>query len=104
MQQVAAFLYMFQASSTHHQEYKILTRQPPVQVVIFAGRSSFRHIRDDTVCVFRKVYIGWGGNISHPSSDQYLPEYAYSFVPNMTDLPANITTCSGGCRVSILYY
>jgi hypothetical protein len=36
----ADFLYMFQASSTHHQEYKILTQQPPVQVVKVAGRSS----------------------------------------------------------------
>jgi hypothetical protein len=30
----ADFLYMFRASSAHHQEYKLLTRQPPVQVVI----------------------------------------------------------------------
>jgi len=44
----ADFLYMFRASSAHHQEYKILTRQPPVQVVIVAGRSSLRHIRDET--------------------------------------------------------
>ena len=27
----ADFLYMFGASSAHHQEYKILTRQPPVK-------------------------------------------------------------------------
>ena len=32
----ADFLYMFRASCTHHQEYKILTRQPPVQVVTVA--------------------------------------------------------------------
>ena len=32
----ADFLYMFRASSTHHQEYKILTRQPPVQVPVQA--------------------------------------------------------------------
>ena len=32
----ADFLYMFRASCAHHQEYKILTRQPPVQVVMFA--------------------------------------------------------------------
>jgi len=43
----ADFLYMFRASSAHHQEYKILTRQPPVQVVISAGRSSLRHIRGE---------------------------------------------------------
>ena len=54
MQQDADFitadlLYMFRASSAHHQEYKILTRQPPVQEVIVAGRSSLRHIRDETV-------------------------------------------------------
>jgi len=41
MQQDADFitadlLYMFRASSAHHQEYKILTRQPPVQVVMVA--------------------------------------------------------------------
>jgi hypothetical protein len=81
----ADFLYMFRASCTHHQEYKILTRQPPVQVVMVAGGSSLRHIRDETVCVFRKVLIRWGGDISHPPSDQYLPEYAYSFVPNMAE-------------------
>jgi hypothetical protein len=55
------FLYMFRASSAHHQEYKILTRQP--QVVMVAGGSSW------------------------PSEDP----------------PATITTCTGGCRVSILY-
>ena len=27
----ADFLYIFRASCAHHQEYKILTRQPPVQ-------------------------------------------------------------------------
>ena len=59
----ADFLYMFQASCTRHQEYKILTWQPPVQVVMVVGGSSLRHIRDETVCIFR--------------------EYAYSFVPNM---------------------
>ena len=44
----ADFLYMFRASCTHHQEYKILTLQPPVQVVMFAGGSSLSHIRDET--------------------------------------------------------
>ena len=39
---------MFRASCAHHQEYKILTRQPPVQVVMVAGGSSLRHIRDET--------------------------------------------------------
>jgi hypothetical protein len=37
----ADFLYMFRASCAHH-EYKILTRQPPVQVVMIAGGSSLR--------------------------------------------------------------
>jgi hypothetical protein len=44
----ADFLYMFRTSCAHHQEYKILTRQPPVQVVMVAGGSSLRHIRDGT--------------------------------------------------------
>ena len=44
----ADFVYMFRASCAHHQEYKILTRQPPVQVVMVAGGSSLRHIRDET--------------------------------------------------------
>ena len=30
----ADFLYVFRASCAHHQEYKILTQQPPVQVVM----------------------------------------------------------------------
>jgi len=30
----ADFLYMFRASCAHHQEYNILARQPPVQVVM----------------------------------------------------------------------
>ena len=47
----ADFLYMFRALSAHHQEYKILTRQPPVQVVMVAGGSSLRHIRDETLHV-----------------------------------------------------
>jgi len=41
----AYFLYMFRASSAHHQEYTILTRQSPVQVVTVAGRSSLRSFR-----------------------------------------------------------
>ena len=50
MQQDADFitadcLYMFRAPSAHHQEYKIPTRQPPVQVVVVAGGSSLRHGR-----------------------------------------------------------
>ena len=45
----ADFLYMFRASSAHHQEYKILSRLPPVQVGMVAGGSSLRHIRDETV-------------------------------------------------------
>ena len=44
----ADFLYMFRASCAHHQEYKILTRQPPVQVIMVAGGSSLRRIRDET--------------------------------------------------------
>jgi len=39
----ADFLYMFRASWAHHQEYKIFTRQPPVQVVMVAAGSSLRH-------------------------------------------------------------
>ena len=44
----ADFLYMFRASCAHHLEYKILTQQAPVQVVMVAGGSSLRHIRDET--------------------------------------------------------
>jgi len=44
----AGFLYMFRASCAHHQENKLLTRQPPVQVVMVAGGSSLRRIRDET--------------------------------------------------------
>jgi hypothetical protein len=45
----ADFLYMFRGSCAHHQEYKTLSRQPPVQVVMFARGSSLRHIRDETI-------------------------------------------------------
>ena len=31
----ADFLYMFRASCAHHQEYKILTRQPVAAVSVF---------------------------------------------------------------------
>ena len=40
----AEFLYMFRALCAHHKEYKILTWQPLVQVVMVAGGSSLRHI------------------------------------------------------------
>jgi len=72
----ADFLYMFWVSGAHHREYKILTRQPPVQVVTVAGRSSHRHIRDETVS---------------------------SLIWRCDDLPATVTTCTDGCHVSILY-
>ena len=47
MQQDADFitadiLYMFRASCAQHQECKILTRQPPVQVVMVADGCSLR--------------------------------------------------------------
>ena len=45
----ADFLYMFRVSSANHQEYKILTRQPPVQVVMVEVGSSLRHITDETI-------------------------------------------------------
>ena len=42
----ADFLYMFRVSSAHHQEYKILTQEPPVQVVMVAGGSSLHHMAE----------------------------------------------------------
>ena len=73
----ADFLYMFRASCAHHQEYKILTRQPPVQVVMVAGGPSLCLVRDKTT--------------------------VSSLTRQSEDPPATITTCTGGCRVSILY-
>ena len=68
----AEFLYMFRASCAHHQEYKILTWQPPVQVVMVAGRSSLCHIRDETDTVSSLIW-------------------------QSEDPPATITTCTGSC-------
>jgi hypothetical protein len=53
----ADFLYMFRASCAHHQEYKILTQQPPVQVVMAAGGSSLRHIRDETTVYYIVLFL-----------------------------------------------
>ena len=36
---IADFVYMIRATCAHHQECKILTRQPPVQVVMVVGGS-----------------------------------------------------------------
>jgi hypothetical protein len=63
----ADFLYMFRASCAHHQDYKVLTRQPPVQVVMVEGGSSLRLIRDETSLIWRSE-----------------------------DPPSTITTCTGG--------
>jgi len=52
----ADFLYMFQVSSAHHQEYKILTRQPPLQVVMVVGRSTLCDVRDKTISFVSLVY------------------------------------------------
>jgi hypothetical protein len=52
----ADFLYMFRASSAHHQEYKILTQQPPVQVVMVAGGSSLCHVRDNTIVLLLQTF------------------------------------------------
>ena len=38
----AEFPYMFRESCAHHQGYQILTRQPPVHVVMVAGGYSLR--------------------------------------------------------------
>jgi hypothetical protein len=53
----ADFLYMFRVSCAHHHEYKILARQPSVQVVMVAGGFSLRHIRDGTVSVHIHIHI-----------------------------------------------
>jgi len=50
----ADFLYMFRASCAHHQEYKILTWQPSVRVLMVAGGSSLRHIWDETKLLMAK--------------------------------------------------
>jgi hypothetical protein len=47
----ADFLYMFRASSAHHQEYKILTRQPPVLVVMVAV------IKSASCCITSVFYL-----------------------------------------------
>jgi hypothetical protein len=64
----ADFRYMFRASSDHHQEYKILTRQPPVQVVMVAGGSSLRHMRD---------MAEWGSTCNHNYLHRWLPGYYF---------------------------
>jgi hypothetical protein len=47
----ADFLYMFRASCAHHQEYKILKRQPTIQVVMVADGTSLRHMAKwETTC------------------------------------------------------
>jgi hypothetical protein len=55
------FLYMFRASRAHHQEYKTLTLQPPVQVVMVAGGSSLRHIpvTCNSSCRVSVLYSWW---------------------------------------------
>ena len=63
----ADFLYMFRASCAHHQEYKILTRQPPVQVVMVAGGSSLHHIRDETIVYYCRLSVHVSG-VMRPSS------------------------------------
>ena len=45
------FLYMFRTSCAHHQECKILTREPPVQVVTVADGSLHHHTRDEKIFV-----------------------------------------------------
>jgi len=66
----AYFLYMFRASCAHHQEYKILTRQPPVQVVMVAGGSSLHHIRDESAsyCITSVFYSLHVSDVMRPSS------------------------------------
>ena len=52
----ADFLYMFRMSSALHQEYKTLKRQPPVQVVMVAGGSSFCHVRDEMTVLLLQTF------------------------------------------------
>ena len=55
----ADFLYMFRGSIAHLQEYKILTRQPPVQVVMVAGGYSLRHNMTEwwAICNHNYLYL-----------------------------------------------
>ena len=68
------FSTCFRASCAHHQEYKILTRQPPVQVVMVAGGSSLRHIRDETDVKYARVSTSiptvnmWCAHSTNPNS------------------------------------
>ena len=70
----ADFLYMFRASCAHHQEYKILTGQPPVQVVMVAGGSSLRHIRDETTIIHGNTKLIFKKKLLH--SEQILNDEA----------------------------
>ena len=58
----AEFLYI-RASCAHHQEYKILTRQPLVQVVMVAGGSSLRQLTRQLPV--RVVMVAGGSSLRH---------------------------------------
>jgi len=76
----ADFLYMFRASCPHHQEYKILTRQPPVLVVMVAGGSSLHHIRNETDS-FVPNMVKWGSTRNHNYLYRWLPcQYVILFM------------------------
>ena len=66
------FSTMFRASCAHRQECKILTRQPPVQVVTVVGGSSLCHIRDETVSFVPNMAKWW---------PTYNRNYLYRWLP-----------------------
>ena len=72
----ADFLCMFRASCAHHQEYKILTWQPPVQVAMVAGGSSLRHMAHDARNMYRKSAViksAGGSTCNHNYLYRWLP-------------------------------
>ena len=113
-----AFFYMFRASCAHHQECKTLSRQPLVQVVMVAGGSSLHHIRDETS--FVPNMVKWEPTYNHNYLYRWLQWQCFtllmmgawrpkhvtvvsSLIWWIENPPTTITTCTVGCRDSVLH-
>ena len=98
---------MFRASCAHHQEYKTLTRQSPVQVVTVAGWSSLCHIRDETVS-FVPNLAKWGSTCNRNYLYRWLPCQCFILLMMGAWRPKHVekvcSNKSASCSITSVFY
>ena len=101
------FSTCFGCHAVHHREYKILTRQPPVQVVTVAGGSSLCQIRDKTDS-FVPNMAKWGSTCNRNYLYRWLPCQCFILLMMGAWRPKHVekvcSNKSASCCITSVFY